>query len=536
MALSFARGRGFKVSVVSTDEGAVVRIIRSSFIIVCMAIFSCAADARAQQQSPPAGQPQQPAPTTTNAGQTQSGAQSGNSQQSAPAQAGAPIGGAVPARPSGVVSGARNISGAARVATNAPQTLSLAEAIRLGVENNLTTLLAQERKREAEGLKRQSRAGLLPNVSATAYQASVTQNLAALGFQPGTFPGFSRTFIGPFNNFDARARLSQTIFDLSALRNYQAGRAGVRVAEAEEQLAREQVASGVALTYLEALRAARSVAAAQANVELAQTLLKLAQDQRNAGVATGVDVTRAETRLAEEQLRVAQTQFSSEQARLNLQRVVGLPLESPLTLTDALRFTDDAPPTAAVLVAQAAESRPEVRIAEEQIRQSELEHEAVSAEQLPSLAFVGDYGVSGITPTKIDLPTRRVAVQLNVPVFNGGLTRGRVAVAASRARQAELELGNVRGQVEEDVRLSLSALRTASAQVRAADESVRLAERELEMARDRFRAGVADNLEVITAQASLANARDAQTQALAVYNAARLNLAASIGRAEQFRW
>jgi outer membrane protein len=86
------------------------------------------------------------------------------------------------------------------------------------------------------------------------------------------------------------------------------------------------------------------------------------------------------------------------------------------------------------------------------------------------------------------------------------------------------------------VRLSLSGLRTASAQVRAADESVRLAERELEMARDRFRAGVADNLEVITAQASLANARDAQVAALAVYNAARLNLAASLGRAEQFRW
>ncbi|MCA1816495.1 MAG: TolC family protein [Acidobacteria bacterium] len=428
------------------------------------------------------------------------------------------------------------ITGAARVAANAPQTLSLADAIRLAVENNLATLLAQERKHEAEGLRTESRAGLLPNVSASAYQASVTQNLAALGFQPGTFPGISRTFIGPFNNFDARARLVQNIFDLSAIRNYQAGRAGVRVAEEQERLAREQVASGVALTYLEALRADRAVSAAQANVELAQTLLKLAQDQRDAGVATGVDVTRAETRLSQEQLRLAQSQFTSEQARLNLQRVVGLPLESPLVLTDQLRFADETVPTAEALVAQAAENRPEVRIAQEEIRRSELERKAISAEQLPSVAFVGDYGVSGITPTNTDLPTRRVAVQLNVPVFNGGLTRGRAAVAASRERQAELELGNVRGQVEEDVRLALSGLRTAAAQVRAADESVRLAERELEMARDRFRAGVADNLEVVSAQTALADARDAQVQALAVYNAARLNLAASTGRAEQFRW
>jgi outer membrane protein TolC len=56
------------------------------------------------------------------------------------------------------------------------------------------------------------------------------------------------------------------------------------------------------------------------------------------------------------------------------------------------------------------------------------------------------------------------------------------------------------------------------------------------MSRDRFRAGVADNLEVVNAQTSLANARDAQITALALYNAARLNLAAALGRAESFRW
>jgi outer membrane protein len=94
----------------------------------------------------------------------------------------------------------------------------------------------------------------------------------------------------------------------------------------------------------------------------------------------------------------------------------------------------------------------------------------------------------------------------------------------------------VRGQVEQDVRLALATLRTAAAQVRASDEGVRLAERELAMARDRFRAGVGDNLEVTSAQTALANARDAQVTALAQYNAARLNLAAATGRAEAFRW
>jgi len=149
--------------------------------------------------------------------------------------------------------------------------LTLAAAIDLALANNLATLLAQEQKRAAAGVTEQARSALLPNVSGAAYQASITLNLAALGFQPGTFPGISQTFIGPFNNFDARASLVQKVFDLAAIRNYQSGHAGERVAEYQERLAREQVSEATALTYLETLRSDRAVAAAEANVELAST-------------------------------------------------------------------------------------------------------------------------------------------------------------------------------------------------------------------------------------------------------------------------
>lgn len=429
----------------------------------------------------------------------------------------------------------QNLPGAAKTSA-APAQLSLTDAIQLALQNNLATLTAQEQRSEANGFVQQARSALLPNISGVSYQASLTTNIAALGFQPSTFPGISTAFIGPFNNFDARARLVQNVFDLSAIRNYQSTREGVRIAEFRQQLAREQVSEATALTYLETLRTERNVSAAQANVILAEALLRLAQDQRNAGVATGVDVTRAETRLAQERVDLAQAQTISEQARLNLQRVIGVPLGSTLVLTDPLRFTTEPLPQADTAVSEALTRRAEVLISEAQVSMFNLERKAVVDEYLPSLQVVGDYGVSGITPTDTALPTRRVAVQLNVPIFNGGLTRGRLTVATSRQHQAELQLGNVRGQVEQDVRLALSTLRTTVERVNAADEAMRLAERELEMSRDRFRAGVADNLEVISAQTSLANARAAQVQALAAYNAARLNLAAASGRAETFRW
>ena len=433
------------------------------------------------------------------------------------------------------IEAAQQVPGAAKT-SRAVSSLSLEQAISLAIENNLATLLAQEREKEARGFQKESRSGLLPNISGTAYQANLTENLAALGFNGSRFPGFTSTFIGPFNNFDARVRLQQTIFSLEAIRNYQAGRAGVHVAQFQEDVAREQVATAAALAYLESMRADRSVAAAQANVTLAQTLLKLAQDQRSAGVATGVDVTRAETRLAQEQVRLSRAQTDTEQARLQLQRITGLPLESAFTLTDPLRFDVETLPAVENAVAAGEADRAEVRAAAAEVTTSNYEKGAARAEQLPWLEFLGDYGISGITPFKSALPTRRYAVQLNVPIFNGGLTRGRIQVATSREAQAELQLASVRGQVEEDVRLAYSGLRTTADTVRAADLSVTLAERELEMARDRFRAGVGDNIELVTAQTALANARLDQVTALAVYNGARLNLAAALGRAQTFRW
>ena len=137
-------------------------------------------------------------------------------------------------------------------------------------------------------------------------------------------------------------------------------------------------------------------------------------------------------------MNLAQSQTAAEQARLNLQGVIGVPLGSPLVLTDQLTFTAEALPQPASAVSEALAHRAEVLISEAQVSMFNLERKAVKDEYLPSLQFVGDYGISGITPTNTALPTRRAAVQLNVPIFNGGLTCGRLAVVTGREHEAEL--------------------------------------------------------------------------------------------------
>ena len=231
-----------------------------ALILTSLICFSAASFAQLPGQQRQSGQPATGANQTTPSGQQIRGTPSQGRMPPAPV-------------------GAQQVPGAAKVG-RAVSSLSLEQAIALALDNNLATLLAKEREKEARGFQKESLAGLLPNISGTAYQASLTENLAALGFTPGRFPGFTSTFIGPFKNFDARARLQQTIFSLSALRNYQAGRAGVRATQMQEGLAREQVATATALAYLEALRADRSVFAAEANITLGQTLLKLAGSTR----------------------------------------------------------------------------------------------------------------------------------------------------------------------------------------------------------------------------------------------------------------
>ncbi len=445
-------------------------------------------------------------------------------------------------------------TGAARVLAVAPAQLSLPQAMAIGLENNLTTLLATERATEARALRQQVRSFLLPNLNGTAYQQNRTLNLVAQGLAPagggqemmgtGTGGGMGGgaaaaptipSFVGPFNTFDARLNFSQALLNLAAMREYKSSTAAVRVADLTAELAREQVATFVALAYLTAQRGALEVRAARADLVLAAALRQLAQKQRDAGVADGIDVVRAEVRESQQRLRLVQAEASATQDRLDLERAVGLPQGSATALTDTLVARAEAVPTVEQALAPAQAARLDARIAEQTIAQKEMDRRARAAARYPIISAAGDYGQSAVTPFKSDRITRTYGVTLSVPVFDGGYVGGRVKAALSEQRQAELELGNTRGQVEQDVRQALIGWNLAAAQVQAADEQLALAGRELALATQRFRAGVADNLEVLQAQAALANARALRVQALAQYGAARLNFAAATGTAQSFR-
>lgn len=415
--------------------------------------------------------------------------------------------------------------------------LTLPEAVEMARRNNLQARLARERRQEAGAMKDMARSALLPNLHGASYQMDLTVNLAAMGFSPKNLPGIPiPLFVGPFNRFDARVQLVQSIFSLASWKRFQAGRHGATAAAHAERQALQLVTAATALAYLTVLEAEQNVAAAEADVQLAERLLELARSRREAGVATGVDVARAETRLAGQRVRLAQARAQLDTARLNLLRVIGGPLSAELELADRLKFTPEAPPDTAKAVEQALADRADLRAAREQLRAAEAEYGAALGGWMPSLSFFGDYGSSGLRPNELNLPTRSVGIRIDVPIFNGGRTRAEMQLAAARKREAQAQYEDLRAAIEKEVREALDHLAVRTEQVRAAESALRLAERELELAQDRFRNGLADNVEVVQAQTALENARKDWIASLALYNMARLNLAVATGHAEDFKF
>lgn len=415
----------------------------------------------------------------------------------------------------------------------ADASLSIRQAIDLAIQNNLTSKLSQAGTEAARGQAIQAAAGLLPQVNGSVSQSRVfKENLEAQGF-PANSPLFA-PLLGPFNVFDARLQLAQKLLDMNAFWTMKAGRAGRRIAALQESLAREQVATAAALAYLEAQRSQRAVLAAQADLTLSESLLKLARDQHAAGISTGIDVARAETERAQENLRLIRAQVAVHQADLRLKRVVGLPLEKPISLPDLPRVELTDLPVVDKALGQANHDRFELQIARESYEAAEDALYAAKAQNLPTITALADYGHSG---TAIDNTARTGSIggRLDLPIFTGGTTHGRILEESARRKEAQDRYADTRAQVEEDVRLSLQTLAAEIEETHTADQAVDLSRKELKMAEDRFSAGVGDNIQVLNAQTALARALDDQVDAFARYDTARVNLATALGRAQEFQ-
>jgi outer membrane protein TolC len=414
------------------------------------------------------------------------------------------------------------------------------EAIDRGLRNNLGLLLASDQAESARGQRWKELSELLPNLSAHLMEDAQTQSLAALGFNklfpllaaPGANTANLPRLVPAFNFFDVRAYLGQSIFNFKDLEKERAASEDVRAAQFNYKDARETVALAVGNSYLQAIAAAARVETAEAQVKSAQALHDKAADQQKAGVSPAIDTLRSQVELQarRQQLIVARNDLAKQ--RLTVARIIGLPPGQEFVLTEKAPYQALAALPLDVYLQRAYASRADYQAAMAKVRSAELSRRSAAAGRYPSLDLGANLGDIGVTPSQSN-GTWQVTGGLNIPIFAGNRVHGDVIQADAQLKQARSQLADLRGRIDYEVRTAVLDLNAAADQVEVARSSVDLAEQTLAQSQDRFTAGVTDNLEVVQAQESLASAHESYIESLYSHNLAKVELAHSIGDAEE---
>lgn len=410
------------------------------------------------------------------------------------------------------------------------QALSLQQVIERALQNAPQQRIAEESVALAQTQQQLSRSALLPQLGASVAQVRQTTNPATLGFG---FPGLP-SLIGPYSVFDARLKVSQKLLDLATISAVKGADFAAQAADAQSAASREAVASRAAAAYIQVLSSSQTLSSAQADLDLATDLLRLARDQREAGIASGFDVARAETAVAQDRYAVSEAHTAIAQARLQLQRLAVLPMDQDLSLADDLARAPTIDLNADHALDLARKRRPELAAIDASIRQADAELSTAQRRRLPTVSAFADYGLSSNTPGQNDKDTYRFGATIDLPIYSGGALQAQANAARHLLQQQKLQLEDLQQQIEQDVRVAVATVANTAEQVRAATSARDLAERELELARDRFQNGVVDNVDVVRAQAGLARARAQLIAAQAAYQQARVNLAAAQGDARHF--
>ncbi len=414
--------------------------------------------------------------------------------------------------------------------------LSLRDAVARGLEYNLGTVGLSLALRQARGQALGVRSALLPNVSGSLSENVQQTNLRASGLRfTSPIPGFGiPSIVGPFNYFDLRARLTQTVADFTALNNYRSATETVRANEFFAQDAKDLVVLAVGGAYLQTIAAQARVESARAQLETAAVLFQQTAQQRNVGLLAQIDVNKSQVQMLTQEQRLATLRNDLAKQKINLARLTGLPPNEKYELTDSIPFAEPPVLSEEDAVRQSLTQRSDVKAAETQIRAAERTVAAARAERLPSLALSADYGVIGTNPSQSH-GTFSVAGTLRVPIWEGGRTEGDIEQANAALAQRRAELEDLRSRVESDVRDAFLDLQAATSQVSVARQNLDVTRQTLTLTRQRFDAGIADSAEVSQAEAAVASAELDYIDSVYAHNVAKLSLArATGGSAESF--
>jgi outer membrane protein TolC len=389
---------------------------------------------------------------------------------------------------------------AAAFAQQPATTLTLEDALARALAVNNSVERARADIAVADAGREQLLSNVLPRITLS---GAATRNSEEVSF--GSNDGGEQRTILPRNDWNYRVVLSQPLFaGRREFRAYAQATLGITNAREAEKGTEDAVLLRVASNFLALVNADARIAIEERNIELAGRRRKQASAFYEAGEVTKVDVLRAETatKAAQRALAVARQLRDNAESRLR----ADLDLDGPIAAA-ADAHPLPAVPSEETLVASATSARPDVSVAENNVRIAQLEVKKQKGYWLPTVTFDG-----GWINQKSQFPAPRYsygALRFNVPLLQSGEVEARIAGARARELQARLDLENARINAREDVRQQLAALRAAETGLSLATEQLAAAEAEYAQTFELYRAQEATSLDLAASEQSLAEARRA---------------------------
>lgn len=421
-----------------------------------------------------------------------------------------------------LIAGTLSVLAHAATAQGSRMELSLREALDRAPEANFQLLLSAEALNAQEEATTISRSGLLPQISLNATQSRfMSPNVDAV---ISSFPGIPDRVID--DRFDGLLRARLSILNFSRWDDWKASKLSLQAVRQQVDNTAQEILQQIAIAYTTHWRNLRRLDVIDANLERDRLLLRIAEDQRDAGVATDLDVTRAEVSLASNELARLQQDTAVLGSALQLKRVLNIPMETEIVLADEpIAPSASSAAFSASRLQRVLEQRADYRQLE--IERERAEHALASSrrDRLPSVDLSGQWGYAAQSWSDDMKEQWNVSLGVSMPIFEGFRLSSQTRLAASDLRSKELEIRDLAAGIEASYRLTLQDLASRARQVEVARRVVSLNEREFELARIRFEEGVADNSDVVDAQAALADAEDTLVEAEYQYMQTQIQLA-----------
>ncbi len=425
--------------------------------------------------------------------------------------------------------------------TDAVLSLSLDDAISLGLERNIRLKYDRANERAVKGDTLSVLNALIPSLDLKAQSSAQEINLAAMGFKPSLLADFATTGLLPpgvtiativkVDVTQASLNANQVLFNLPDYELYRGTKNETAVVKLTTLSDRGELVLAVSMAYLQVLADQANLDNAKAQERSAKVLFDQATSKHQAGVGTNLDALRGQVEYQQRQQDAVAAQSNLDKDKIQLTRILGIPAGQKLELTDTAPFAELADMDLDTAKATAYVHRKDLLSLEEQIQLTSRELKAVKYQRLPTLAFSGFYGVIGQTTGSYHGDFNAVGT-LSVPIFREAAQRGEQEVVDSQLTALHQRENDLRVAIDSQIRSAMLDVNAAKELVKVAQSNVELARQELADSKERFTAGVDDNLPVVDAEGAVASAQAQLVKSLYQYNVAKLTLARNTGVVE----